>query len=100
MIEAGFWFLLGFFVASWLAWRAQAKQREKALKAFQEYKTEILRLLETAQDLTEVRITIIDNNGELKIDTSGAEFQAGELELEDQEDPPAATSSRRRKDLH
>lgn len=100
MIEAGFWFLFGFLVASWLAWRAHEKQRAIALKAFQAYKAEVLRLLETAQDLTEVRITIIDKNGELKIDTSGADFEAGELELEDQEDQPAATSSRRPKDLH
>lgn len=86
MIESGFWFFLGFFVASWLAWRAQTKQRAKAIKSFEVAKKEIFGLLETLRDLTEVKITIIDRNGE--------------LELETEEDPPAATSSRRPKDLH
>ena len=86
MIEAGFWFLLGFFVASWLAWRAQKRTQAKVLQSFQAAKTEILRLIDSARDITEVKITIIDRNGE--------------LELETEEDPPAATSSRRRKDLH
>ncbi len=86
MIEAGFWFLLGFFVASWLAWRAQAKQRAKAMKSFKVAKSEILELVDSIRDMTEIKITIIDHNGE--------------LELETEEDPPAAASSRRRKDLH
>ena len=85
-VEAGFWFLLGFFVASWLAWRAQARQRTKAIKSFQVAKTEVLELLDSLRDVTEVKITIIDHNGE--------------LELETEEDPPAALSSRSRKDLH
>ncbi len=100
MIEAGFWFLFGFLVSSWLAWRAQKRTQAKILQSFHAYKDEVLRILETAQDLTEVRITIIDRDGELKIDTSGAEFQAGELELEDEEDPPAASSSRPPKSFH
>ncbi len=86
MIEAGFWFLLGFLVASWLAWRAQKRTQAKVLRSFQAAKTEILRLLDSMKELTEVKITIIDRNGE--------------LELETEEDPPAAASSRRRKDLH
>ena len=85
-VEAGFWFLLGFFVASWLAWRAQARQRTKAIKSFQVAKTEVLELLDSLRDVTEVKITIIDRNGE--------------LELETEEDPPATLSSRSRKDLH
>ena len=87
MIEAGFWFLLGFFVASWLAWRAQAKQRAKAMKSFQVAKTEVLGLLDSIRDTTDIRITIIDHNGELELET-------------EEEDPPAATSSRRRRGLH
>ena len=86
MIESGFWFLLGVFVASWLAWRAQARQRTKAIKSFQVAKTEVLELLDSLRDVTEVKITIIDRDGE--------------LELEAEEDPPAATSSRRRRGLH
>lgn len=86
MIEAGFWFLLGFFVASWMAWRAQKRTQAKVLQSFRAAKTEIIRLIEEARDLTEIRITIIDRNGE--------------LELETEEDPPATLSSRSRKDLH
>ncbi len=85
-VEAGFWFLLGFFVASWLAWRAQKRTQAKAVQSFQVAKSEILRLLDSVRDITEVRVTIIDRDGE--------------LELETEEDPPAATSSRRPKDLH
>ncbi len=84
--EAGFWFLLGFFVASWLAWRAQARNKEKALQSFQAAKSEVLRLLDSVREMTEIKITIIDRDGE--------------LELETEEDPPAATSSRRPKNLH
>ncbi len=86
MIESGFWFLLGFFVASWLAYRAQKRTQAKVLQSFQAAKSEVLRILESARDITEVRVTIIDRDGE--------------LELETEEDPPAATSSRRRKGLH
>jgi len=86
LAAAGFWFLLGFLIASWLAWRAQKRNREKAIQAFQVAKSEILRLLDSVRDITEVRVTIIDRNGE--------------LELETEEDPPAAPSSRRPKSLH
>ena len=86
MIEAGFWFLLGFFVASWLAYRAQKRNQAKIVQSFQAAKSEVLRILDSARDITEVRVTIIDRDGE--------------LELETEEDPPAATSSRRPKDLH
>lgn len=86
MIQAGFWFLLGFFVASWLAYRAQKRNQAKILQSFQAAKSEVLRILDSVRDITEVRVTIIDRDGE--------------LELETEEDPPAATSSRRPKDLH
>ena len=86
MIEAGFWFLSGFIVASWLAWRAQKRNQARILQSFQVAKGEILRLLERASDITEIKISIIDSNGE--------------LELETEEDPPASTSSRRRRGLH
>lgn len=85
-VEAGFWFLLGFFVASWMAWRAQKRNQAKALQSFQVAKSEVLRILDSVRDITEIRVTIIDRDGE--------------LELETEEDPPAATSSRRRRDLH
>lgn len=86
-VDAGFWFLLGFFVASWLAWRSQKRERAKAIQSFRIAKKEILRLLESMKELTEVKITIIDRNGELELET-------------EEEDPPAALSSRSRKDLH
>ena len=86
MIEAGFWFLLGFLFASWLAYRAQKRTQAKVLQSFQAAKTEIIRLIDEARELTEIRITIIDRNGE--------------LELETEEDPPAATSSRPPKSFH
>lgn len=87
MIEAGFWFLLGFFVASWLAWRAQAKQRAKAIKSFKVAKTEILELVDSIRDMTEIKITIIDHNGELELET-------------EEEDLEPAQSSQPAKDLH
>lgn len=77
---------IGFIWAAWVAYRAQERARAKMIQSFQAAKTEVLRLLETAQDITEIRITINDRDGE--------------LELETEEDPPAATSSRRPKDLH
>ena len=86
IVEAGFWFLLGFFVASWLAYQAAIKRQKKAMNSFAAARTEVLRLLENVKNLTEVKITITDRDGE--------------LELETEEDPPAATSSRRPKDLH
>ena len=56
------------------------------MNSFAAARTEVLRLLENVKNLTEVKITITDRDGE--------------LELETEEDPPAATSSRRPKDLH
>ena len=86
MIEAGFWFLSGFVVASWLAWRVQKRNHARILQSFQVAKGEILRLSERANEITEIKITIIDCDGELEVET--------------EEDPPAATSSRRRRGLH
>ncbi len=86
MIESGFWFLLGFFVASWLAYRARERTAAKAAQSFQVAKTEVLRILDAVRDITQIRVTIIDRDGE--------------LELETEEDPPAETSSRRRRGLH
>ena len=34
MIEAGFWFLSGFIVASWLAWRAQKRNQARILPSY------------------------------------------------------------------
>ena len=77
MIEAGFWFLSGFFVASWLSWRAQAKQRAKAIKSFQVAKTEILELLDKVRDTTEIRITILDRDGEIESDSTWCQCGRG-----------------------
>ena len=85
-IEAGFWFLLGFFVASWLAYHARLRAQKKAMNSFAAVRSEVLRLLDTVKNLTEVKITITDRDGE--------------LELETEEDPPAAPSSRPPKDFH
>lgn len=85
-VEAGFWFLLGFIAASWLAYKARLRAQTRAANSFAAVRAEVLRLLDAARDLTEVRVTIIDRNGE--------------LELETEEDPPAAPSSRPPKDLH
>ena len=91
IVEAGFWFLLGFFFASWLAYNARVQVQRNSVKKFAAARNEILRLLETARDLQpEIKITIIDKNGELEL----------EVEPEAEEDPPAATSSRRRRGLH
>lgn len=66
--EAGFWFLLGFFLASWLAHRAIRNNQAKALRNFQVAKTEVLRLLDTVKDLTEIKITIVDEEFEIQAD--------------------------------
>ncbi len=62
-------FMTGFIAASWLAWRAQARNRIKAAAQFQAAKSEVLRLLDSLRDFTEVRVTIRDETGELKIET-------------------------------
>ena len=67
--EAGFWFLLGFFVASWLAYRSRLRNQARTLANFQTAKTEILGLLDTVKELTEVRVTIRDETGDLEIET-------------------------------
>ena len=67
--DAALGFMVGFFVASWLAWRAQARNRVQAAASFQAAKTEILRLLDSLREVTEVRVTIRDETGELKVET-------------------------------
>ena len=62
-------FLAGFIVASWLAWKGQRRQRLRASAQFQAAKHEVLRLLDSLRDVTEVRITIRDETGELKVET-------------------------------
>ena len=61
--------LVGFMLAAWLAYRRQARERHRQENAYQRVRSEILRLLERVKDLTEVRITIRDETGELKIET-------------------------------
>lgn len=80
-VEAGFWFLLGFVVASWLAYRQQQKRRARTSQALGRFG----KAFDQARR-HDVKITITDRDGD--------------LELESEEDPPAATSSRRPKDLH
>jgi len=67
--EAGFWFLLGFFVASWIAYKTRLRNQANALRNFQSARTELLRVLETVKELTEVTVTIRDETGELEIET-------------------------------
>ncbi len=69
LIAAGFWFLLGFFLASWLSYKAQARKKREAADSFQAAKNEVLRILDSARDLTEIRVTIKDETGELKLET-------------------------------
>lgn len=83
---AGFWFLAGFFLATWLAYQARLRAQKRAANSFAAVRTEVLRLLDHVSNLTEVKITITDRDGE--------------LELETEEDPAAAPSSRPPKDLH
>ena len=85
MIESGFWFLLGFIVASWMAYRAQRRLIAKRTESFQAAKEEVLRLLESMKELTEVRVTIRDETGELIVET---------------EEDPAPPGKPPRKDLH
>ena len=66
---SGFWFLLGFFLASWLAWRAQLKQRARLAQSFQAAKKEVLRLLDSMKDLAEIRVTIRDEAGVLIVES-------------------------------
>lgn len=81
--EAGFWFLLGFFVASWLAHKAARKHQANILRNFRKAKTEILGLIESCKELTEVRVTIVDGDGgEFTVKTSEADFEADELEID------------------
>ncbi len=67
-VEAGFWFLMGFIVCSIMAYRAQARERERRAATFQNAKAELMRLINAVRDVTEVRITITDDDGELGIE--------------------------------
>jgi len=72
LVAAGFWFLLGFFVASWLAYKSQAKRRIQSLESFRTAKSEILKLLQDVREVTEIRVTIHDEDGELEVTTEEA----------------------------
>jgi hypothetical protein len=64
-------FLVGFFLASWAAYKAKIRARASMSKATSAIRTEVLRLLETLKDVSEVKITIVEDDAgdvELKID--------------------------------
>ncbi len=61
--------LAGFMLAAWLAYKRQASERTRQEEAYRRVRAEIFRLLERVKDMTEVRITIRDETGELKIET-------------------------------
>ncbi len=82
--EAGFWFLLGFFVASYLAYKAQIRNQARARRNYSAARAEVLRLLESVKEMTEVRVTIVDGEGdEFTVKTSDADLEVGELEIEE-----------------
>ena len=66
---SGFWFLLGFFLASWLSYKAQARKRIQAAASFQEAKNEVIRILNSVKDMTEITVTIRDETGELTLES-------------------------------
>lgn len=66
---SGFWFLLGFFLASWLAWKAQIRKRAQAAASFQEAKNEVIRILNSVKEMTEITVTIRDETGELTLES-------------------------------
>jgi hypothetical protein len=64
-------FVLGFFAASWAVYRAKLQARARMAKATSAIRTEILRLLDSLKDVSEVKITIVesdDGDVELQID--------------------------------
>lgn len=62
-------FLVGFLVAAALAYRRQVREHQRAFQAFQNVKTEAFRILDSVRDLTEVKITIRDETGDLELKT-------------------------------
>ncbi len=67
-VEAGFWFLFGFIVCAVMSYRAQARQRDLRDQSFRVAKAEIIRLINAVRDVTEIKITITDNEGELEVE--------------------------------
>lgn len=68
-VAAGFWFLLGFMVASVMAYRAQERRKIQAAASFQAAKNEVIRILNSVKEMTEIKITIVDQDGELAIES-------------------------------
>jgi len=62
-------FLAGFMFAAWLAYRRQARERERQASAYQAVRSEVYRLLDSVKDLTQVEITIKDETGELHVES-------------------------------
>ncbi len=70
-IAAGFWFLLGFMVASVMAYKAQERRKLQAAASFLAAKNEVIRILNSVKEMTEIKITIVDQDGELAIESEG-----------------------------
>lgn len=68
-VAAGFWFLLGFIVASVMAYKAQERRKIQAAASFQAAKNEVIRILNSVKEMTEIKITIVDQDGELAIES-------------------------------
>lgn len=67
----GFWFLLGFFLASVLSYRAQKRKQAQAAASFVAAKNEVIRILSAVKDMTEITVTIRDETGDLKVESEG-----------------------------
>lgn len=66
---AGFWFFLGFFLATWLAYKAQDRKRAQAAASFLAAKNQVIQILNSVKEMTEITVTIKDETGELKLET-------------------------------
>lgn len=66
---AGFWFLLGFFWATVLAYRGQKRKAAQAAASFLAAKNQVIQILNSVKDMTEITVTIKDETGELKLET-------------------------------
>ena len=77
---------LGFMWAAWVAYRAKERAKKKLEDSVERLRSGIVNFVNLLKDHADVQITIVDRNGE--------------FELETEEDPPAALSSRPRKGLH
>jgi hypothetical protein len=68
----GFWFLLGFFLASWFSYKAQIRKRAQAAASFLAAKNQVIAILNSVKEMTEITVTIRDETGELTLETEEA----------------------------